>query len=88
MPAVIRNETKYSLVQKFRRWSERTLVEAAQQDMYRAYPDTGLKPRHGGPVKSVVRFGFKTGFRVVPRPIRSRIMKIMLIRRGQDWDPA
>ena len=88
MPAVIRNETKYSLVQKFRRWSERTLVEAAQQDMYRAYPDTGLKPRHGGPVKSVGRFGFKTGFRIVPRPIRSRIMKIMLIRRGQDWDPA
>ena len=88
MPAVIRNETKYSLVQSFRRWSERTLVEAAQEDMYRAYPGTGSRPRHGGPIKKVVRFVFKTGFRVVPRPLRSRIMSVMLIRKGQDWDPA
>jgi hypothetical protein len=88
MPAVIRNETKYSLIQSFRRWSERTLVEAAQADMYRAYPGAGRKPRHGGPVKAVVRFVFKTGFRVVPRPLRSRIMNVMLIRKGQDWDPA
>jgi hypothetical protein len=88
MPAVIRSQTKFSIIQRFRVWSEKILTEAAQEDLYRAYPGTGVKPRHGGKVRGVVRFVFKTGFRVTPRPIRQRLMSWMLVRKGQDWDPA
>jgi hypothetical protein len=35
-----------------------------------------------------VRSLFKTGFRLVPLGIRRRAMRIMLMRKGQDWDPA
>ncbi len=88
MPAVIRSQTKYSLVQSFRAWSERILIEAAQEDLYRMYPGTAARPLRRGTRRSAVRFVFKTGFRVVPLPVRRRIMAMMLIRKGQGWDPA
>jgi hypothetical protein len=88
MPAVIRSQTRYSPVQRFRAWSERTLIDAAQEDLHRAYPGVSIRPRHGGVVRRVVRVGFRTGFRVTPRPIRTRVMAVLLIGKGQDWDPA
>ncbi len=88
MPAVIKRETKYSPIQAFRRWSERTLIDAAQEDLYRKYPGTAVRPRRRGPASRAVRIVFTTGFRLTPAPIRRRIMKTMLVRPGQDWDPA
>lgn len=88
MPAVIRSQTKFSLVQKFRVWSEKILTEAAQEDLFRAYPGTGTRPRAGSPARRIVRFVFTRGFRVTPRPIRQRLMAWMLIRKGQRWNSA
>ena len=88
MPAVIRNQTRYSPVQRFRAWSERILIDAAQEDLHRAYPGISVRPRHGGAGRKVVRTVFKTGFRLTPRPIRSRLMAFLLIGKGQDWNPA
>jgi hypothetical protein len=89
MPAVMREETKYSLLQKFRRHSERALVEVAQEELYRKYPGTALAaPVKRSPAVRLVRWGFKTGFRLFPRPLRDRVMRIVLVRKGQGWDPA
>jgi hypothetical protein len=88
MPAVIREQTKFSPMQKFRQHSERALTEVAQAELYRKYPGTAAKPLNRNPVIMLVRWGFKTGYRIVPVPIRSVMMKIMLVRKGQDWDPA
>jgi hypothetical protein len=88
MPAVIREETPYSFIQKFRRLSERALVEVAQEELYRKYPEAAVRPLKRQWWVRIVRWGFKTGYRMVPVPLRSRIMSIMLIRKGQDWDPA
>jgi hypothetical protein len=88
MPVVIKHETKYSSIQAFRRWSERMLIDAAQEDLYRTYPDAAVRPRPRGPVRSAVRFVFATGFRLTPAAIRRRVMRAILVRRGQDWDPA
>jgi hypothetical protein len=88
MPAVIHSETKYSIVQSFRAWSERTLIEAAQEDLHRKYPGTSVQPRRHGAFQSAVRILFKTGFRLTPLPIRRWAMRFLLVRKGQDWDPA
>ncbi|MDO8483777.1 MAG: hypothetical protein Q7S35_02390 [Candidatus Limnocylindrales bacterium] len=88
MPAVIKHETKYSPIQAFRRWSERILIDAAQEDLYRKYPGAAVHPRRRGRVRVAARLVFTTGFRLTPAPIRRRLMRAMLVRRGQDWDPA
>jgi hypothetical protein len=88
MPAVIRKQTKYSAVQSFRAWSERILIDAAQEELHRAYPGTSGAPRRASLPRSLVRSLFKTGFRLTPLRIRRRVMSVMLIRKGQDWDPA
>ena len=88
MPAVIRKETKYSLVQSFRAWSERILIEAAQEDLHRKYPGTSVRPLRPGARRTAMRVLFKTGFRLTPQPIRRRVMRRLLVRKGQDWDPA
>lgn len=88
MPAVIREETSYSLLQRFRKYSERALVEVAQEEMARKYADVAIPPVKRQWWVRIVRWGFKTGYRMVPAPLRSRIMSIMLIRKGQGWDPA
>jgi len=88
MPAVIRDETPYNFIQRFRKLSERALIEVAQDEMYRKYPDTAVPPIKRQWWVRIVRWGFKTGYRMVPPRLRSRIMSIMLIRKGQGWDPA
>jgi len=88
MPAVIRKQTKFSLLQRFRAWSERILIEAAQDEVYNKYPQAGVKPLRRGAFRSFLRTGFKIGFRIVPAPIRNRMMRVMLVRKGQDWSPA
>lgn len=88
MPAVIRKQTKYSAIQSFRAWSERILIDAAQEELHRMYPGTSVGPRRAGPVRSLLRSLFKTGFRITPLPVRRRVMSAMLVRKGQDWDPA
>jgi hypothetical protein len=88
MPVVIREETPYSLLQTFRKHSERALVEVAQEELYHKYPEAAVRPLKRQWWVRTVRWGFKTGFRIVPVPIRSKIMGILLIRKGQDWDPA
>jgi len=88
MPAVIRSQTKYSLVQSFRAWSERILIDAAQEELHRKYPGTSVRPLRRGALRSLLRFLFKTSFRLTPLPIRRRAMRAMLVRKGQDWDPA
>lgn len=88
MPAVIRSQTKYSPVQSFRAWSERVLIEAAQEDLHRKYLGTSVQPRRHGAFQSAVRALFKTVFRLMPLPIRRWAMRFLLVRKGQDWDPA
>ena len=88
MPALIRSQTRYSRLQTFRAWSERTLIEAAQEDLYRKYPGTAARPRRRGPLRTALRILFTTGFRLTPAFIRRRAMRLMLVRKGQDWDPA
>ena len=88
MPAVIRSETKYSILQRFRAWSERILIDAAQEDLHRKYPGASGRPLRGSPLRSAMRLLFKTGFRLTPSPIRRRAMRFLLVRKGQDWDPA
>lgn len=88
MPAVIRHETKYGPIQAFRRWSERILIDAAQEELYRKYPGAATRPRRRGALRTAVRLVFATGFRLTPAAIRRRLMRTMLVRRGQDWDPA
>ncbi len=88
MPAVIRSQTKYSLLQRFRAWSERMLIEAAQEDMYRKYPGTAARPMRRGTLRRAIQILFKTAFGIVPVPIRDRIMHLMLVRKGQDWTRA
>lgn len=88
MPAVIRKQTRYSPLQAFRVWSERILIEAAQDELQRKYPTTAPRPLRRGRLRSVLRVGFRTAFRLVPKPLRNRIMRTMLIRKGQDWSPA
>jgi len=88
MPAVIRKQTKYSPLQSFRAWSERILIEAAQLELHAKYPGTGPQPLRRGRVRSAIRIMFTTGFRVTPRPLRNWIMHRLLVRKGQDWDPA
>ena len=88
MPAVIRRQTRYSPLQKFRAWSERILIEAAQDDVQRKYPQAGVRPLRRGRVRSILRTGFKVSFRLVPRFIRDPLMRIMLVRKGQDWSPS
>jgi hypothetical protein len=88
MPAVVRSQTRYSMIQSFRRWSEKILIEAAQEDLYRKYPGTAVKPMRRSTLRRAVRAFFKTGFRLTPLPIRRWIMHRMLVRKGQDWSPA
>lgn len=88
MPVVIREQTKFSTIQKFRAWSERQLVDAAQEDLYRKYPGTGARPRNRGAFRTAVRIMFRTAFRLAPGGLRRRIMCLMLFRKGQDWNPA
>ncbi len=88
MPAVIRKQTRFSLLQTFRVWSERILIEAAQDELHAKYPKHAARPLRRGRLRSVLRVGFKVAFRLVPTPIRNRIMRWMLIRKGQDWSPA
>ena len=87
MPAVIRNQTRYTPIQRFRAWSERTLIDAAQEDLYRKYPGTAARPRRRGSLRTAIRIMFTTGFRLTPASIRRRAMRLMLVRKGQDWDP-
>jgi hypothetical protein len=88
MPTVIKHETRYSPIQAFRRWSERILIDAAQEDLYRKYPGAAVRPRRRGLPRTAVRFVFTTGFRLTPASIRRRLMRALLVRRGQDWDSA
>jgi hypothetical protein len=88
MPAVIRRQTRYSLLQRFRVWSERILIEAAQDEVQRKYPQAGARPLRRGRLRSILRTGFKVSFRLVPAAIRNRLMRAMLVRKGQDWNPA
>ena len=88
MPAVIRSQTKYSLIQSFRAWSEKILIEAAQEDLYRKYPGTSARPRRRSTLRRSIRIFFRTGFRLTPPPLRRWIMKRLLVRKGQDWSPA
>lgn len=88
MPAVIRSQTRYSVIQSFRAWSEKILIEAAQEDMYRKYPGTGVRPRRRSTLRRAIRIFFKTGFRLCPAPIRRWLMHLILVRKGQDWSPA
>jgi len=64
MPAVIRSQTKYSVIQSFRAWSERILIEAAQEDLYRKYPGTAVRPRRRSTLRRAIRLFFKSGFRL------------------------
>ncbi len=88
MPAVIRKQTRYSPLQTFRAWSERILIEAAQDAIQRKYPDAAVRPLRRGRVRSFLRAGFALAFGLVPAPLRNRIMRWMLVRKGQDWSPA
>jgi hypothetical protein len=87
MPAVIRTQTRYSIIQSFRAWSEKILIEAAQEDLYRKYPGTAIKPLRRSTLRRAIRVFFKTGFRLTPLSVRSRFMRLMLVRKGQDWSP-
>jgi hypothetical protein len=87
MPAVIRSQTRYSIIQSFRAWSEKILIEAAQEDLYRKYPGTAIKPLRRSTLHRAIRVFFKTGFRLTPLPVRRRFMRLMLVRKGQDWSP-
>ena len=88
MPAVIRSQTKYSVIQSFRAWSERILIEAAQEDLYNKYPGTSVRPLRRSTLRRAIRLFFKTGFRLTPAPVRGWIMHRLLVRKGQDWNPA
>lgn len=88
MPAVIRSQTRYSVIQSFRAWSERILIEAAQEELYRKYPGTAVRPVRRSTLRRAIRIFFKTGFRLTPLPVRRRLMHRILVRKGQDWSPA
>jgi hypothetical protein len=88
MPAVIRSQTKYSVIQSFRAWSERILIEAAQEDLYRKYPGTAVRPLRRSTLRRAIRLFFKSGFRLTPPPTRRWLMHRLLVRKGQDWNPA
>ena len=61
MPAVIREETPYSFIQKFRRLSERALVEVAQEELYRKYPESAVRPLKRQWWVRIIRWGSRQG---------------------------
>lgn len=88
MPVVTRKAPPASPLQRFRAWSEKMLIEAAQLDLARKYPGTTVAPIRRGPLHAVVRTVFVTGYRLTPAPLRRWLLRRLLIRREQRWSSA
>lgn len=87
MPVTSRTKPKLSPLQRFRATTERMLIEAAQEDLYRKYPGTSAPPRPRGLGYRVLRTAFVTLFRLAPASLRRWGMRLLFLRREQRWSP-
>ncbi len=85
-PVVLQTPPPHSLLQKFRTLTEGFLMMVAQEEMVRSYPNTGVQPYpKSGWIYPVLRLGFLPAYRLVPWPLRRRILRIFFVRGPQHW---
>lgn len=86
MPVTTRTPPPPTLLQRFRTYTEGLLIEVAQEEILRQYPDAGVQPRRkSGWVYTLLRLLFLPGYRLTPRPLRRRLMRLLFVRSPQHW---
>lgn len=88
MPVVATKAPRLTPRQRFRAWSEKMLIEAAQLELARKYPGTAAPPLRRGALHGAVRTFFVTGFRLTPAPLRRWLVRRLLVRPEQRWSSA
>lgn len=89
MPITTRKTTPPSLLQQFRAFNERLMMDAAQEDMWRKYPDACARPpRPIGLLRPLLRAVFVPLFRLTPYGVRRWLMQLIFVRPPQRWAPA
>jgi hypothetical protein len=86
MSVILRDPPPNTLLQRFRALTEGFLMMVAQEDMVRRHPGTGLRPyQPSGWIYPALRLVFLPGYRLVPWPLRQRILRLFFIRGPQHW---
>jgi hypothetical protein len=83
MAIVAKRSTPSTLVQGFRSRTEILLMEAAQRDMLRLYPATGVPPfPRRGTLHALLRLLFLPAFKLTPWSLRRRMMSLLFVRKA------
>jgi len=86
MPIVSRKPAPPTPLQKFRLLTEGLLMEVAQKDMLRQYPNTGASPYpKEGAIYTLLRLFFLPGFKLTPWPLRRRMMSLFFVQQPPPW---
>jgi hypothetical protein len=86
MPITTHEPAPTTLLYKFRTLIEGFLMQVAQEEMLRQYPNLGVPPApKSGWVYPLLRVLFLPGFRLTPWSLRRRLMGLFFIHRQQHW---
>ena len=86
MAIVGKKSTPTTPLQKFRLLTEGLLMEVAQKDMLRQYPNTGASPYpKEGAIYTLLRLFFLPGFKLTPWALRRRMMSLFFVRQPPAW---
>ena len=86
MPITTREPAQPSTLQKFRTITEGYLLQVAQKELLRNYPNSGESPApHKGLIYKLLPIIFLPGFRLTPWSIKRRLLSGFFVHREQEW---
>lgn len=86
MPITTRKPAHPTMLQKFRSITEGYLLQVAQSEMVRKYPNTGSSPASKkGFVYKLLPILFLPGFRLTPWFIKHKLLRFFFVHPEQHW---
>ena len=86
MPITTRKPAHPTILQKFRAIIEGYLLQVAQSEMVRKYPNTGSRPASKkGFIYKLLPILFLPVFRLTPWFIKHKLLRFFFVHREQQW---
>ena len=86
MPITTRKPAHPTLLQMFRSITEAYLLQVAQSEMVRKYPNTGSSPASKkGFIYKLLPILFLPGFRLTPWFIKNKLLRFFFVHPEQQW---